>query len=76
MNANAIILKALDEIEELRQRLCEGPIDDFDFRVCAANIAQMFDNPDLFNRAAWTDLLKADSGSNYHKRYFDGVFHN
>lgn len=70
-----IILKALDEVEDLRQRLAEGPLDDYDFRVTAANIAQLFNDKELTNRATWTDLLKADSSSKYHNRYFNGVFH-
>jgi hypothetical protein len=75
MNYNEIILKALDEIEELRQKSYEAPLNDYDFRVTAANIAQLFQDKELTNRATWCDLLKADSGSKYHQRYFNGVFH-
>ena len=72
---NTAILKALDEVEELRQLLAEGPLDDYDLRLCAANIAELFDDPELLNRANWTGLLKANESSKYHKRYYNGVFH-
>ena len=75
MNYNEIILKALDEIEELRQKSNEAPLDDMDLRIAAANIAQLFQDKELANRANWIDLLKADTSSQYHKRYYHGVFH-
>lgn len=68
-----IILKALDEIEELRQQDAELRGDlDYECRVAAANIAELagFDS-----RAAWTEALKNDPESKYHKRYFNGVYH-
>lgn len=70
-----LVLWALDEIEELRQRNREGCLDDYDFRVAAANVAQLFEDPELLNRANWCDLLKADKNSKYHKRYYHGAFH-
>jgi uncharacterized protein YehS (DUF1456 family) len=80
-NRDLIILKALDIIEDLRQRSFEAPLDDMDFRVAAADVAELFEDPELHNRANWTDLLKADAASRYHKRYFAGkgnlgVFHS
>ena len=75
MNNKEIILKALDEVEELRQKLAEASLDDYDIRVAAANIAQLFDDKELTNRATWCDLLKADESSKYCQRYYHGVFH-
>jgi hypothetical protein len=75
MNYNEIILKALDEVEELRQKLAEGPLDDYDIRVTTANIAQMFADAELHNRANWCDKLKENADSKYHQRYYHGVFH-
>jgi len=75
MNNNELILKALDIIEDLRQRNFEAPLDDMDFRRAAADIAELFEDPELHNRASWTDLLKADEKTRYHNRYFNGVFH-
>ena len=74
-NRDLIILKALDIIEDLRQRSFEAPLDDMDFRVAAADVAELFEDPELHNRASWTDLLKADHSTKYIQRYFNGVFH-
>lgn len=75
MDKKDIILMALDEVEEVRQQLYEGPVNDYTFRVLAANIARLFDDIELHNRANWIDLLKEDSDSKYYKRYYNGVFH-
>lgn len=74
-NRDLIILKALDIIEDLRQLSFESPLYDMDFRIAAAAVAELFEDPELHNRASWTDLLKADEASKYHKRYYNGVFH-
>jgi len=75
MTKEDIILLALDEIEEVRQQSHEKPIDDYDLRVLAANVARLFDNIEMHNRANWTDKLKEDTDSKYHKRYYHGLFH-
>ena len=72
---NEKILKALDSMEDLRQQFLEGSATDYDFRVVAADIASIFDDPELHDRATWCDLLKADTNSLYHKRYYHGTFH-
>lgn len=69
----SIILKALDEVEELRQKDAEnGGNLDYECRLAAANIAELAGFPD---RVSWIDLLKADEGTKYHKRYYNGAFH-
>lgn len=75
MTNTEIILKALDEVEELRQKLAEGPLDDYDLRRLAADVASLFEDPELHNRATWIDLLKADPNSKYYQRYNNGPFH-
>jgi hypothetical protein len=75
MTKEDIILLALDEIEEVRQQSHEKPIDDYDLRVLAANVARLFDNIEMHNRANWTDKLKEDTDSKYYKRYYHGLFH-
>ena len=75
MTDKEMILKALDELEDLRQKLYEGSLDDYDFRVAAANIAQIIPDEDFHNRVNWCDMLKADETSKYHQRYYHGVFH-
>ena len=65
-----IALKALDEIETLRRSYNETQAGkgymDIEFREAAANIAIEAGIP---NRADWTDLLKADPTTAYHKWY-------
>lgn len=75
MTPEQIILAALDEIEEMRQKSHEQPLDDYDFRVLAANVAALFDNNEMHSRANWTNKLKEDPSSKYHKRYYNGPFH-
>ena len=75
MTRDEIILLALDEIEETRQKSHEGPIDDYDFRVLAANVAALFEDLEMHNRANWCDKLKENADSKYHQRYYHGVFH-
>lgn len=70
-----LILNALDVIEDLRQRSFEAPLDDMDFRRACADIASLSDDPRLHIRAEWTERLKANEASRYHKRYYNGVFH-
>lgn len=71
----SIILKALDEVEEIRQQINEGHIDEYNVRVAAANIAALHPNKEFHDRATWTDLLKQDESTNYHKRYYSNTFH-
>lgn len=73
-NITSIILKALDEVEELRQKFSEGHIDDTDIRVASANIAALHPDESFHNRATWTDILKQDETTNYHKRYYNNTF--
>ena len=71
----AIILKALDIVEELRQKSNEAPVDDWDYRCAAADIAALHPDKDFHSRATWCDMLKADQTTKYHERYFNGDFH-
>lgn len=73
-NITSIILKALDEVEEIRQKINSGTIDDNDIRVASANIAALHPDPNFHDRATWTDLLKQDETTNYHKRYYSNTF--
>lgn len=73
-NITSIILKALDEVEEIRQKINSGTIDDNDIRVASANIAALHPDESFHNRATWTDMLKQDETTNYHKRYYSNTF--
>lgn len=59
-------LMMLDQIEDLRQRANENPKKypvDFAIRVCCTAITKC-------SRSEWTELLKNDSTTEYHKRYY------
>ena len=73
-NITSIILKALDEVEEIRQKINSGTIDEYDIRVASANIAALHPDESFHDRATWTDMLKQDETTNYHKRYYSNTF--
>lgn len=59
-------LRILDEIEEMRHKATESPASyplDFVFRACCAIIARC-------SRPDWTESLKQDPTTAYHKRYY------
>lgn len=63
-------LYILDQLEEVRQKAAERPAEyppDYIARLCAAIVAKEFG---YNSRIEWTEELKKDSESNYHKRYF------
>ena len=67
MNVKQATLKVLDEIEEMRRN---DPGNDYEYRVVAANVAEKY----FEDRVDWTEELKKDKASKYHKWYFEEYY--
>ena len=71
----SLVLEILDDIEERRQQDAENNNGyfDYDLRCIAADVAKY---GNFESRADWTDQLRDDPNSKYHKRYYtEFVFH-